>query len=129
MSAATDYLEAALLNHVLRNVAYTSPTTVYVGLFTAAPGETGGGTEVSGNGYARQAVTFGAPSGGTCENSAQVTFPAASGGNWGTITHFALFDASTAGNMLIYGALTASKVINDGDVFTFPVGNLDISLA
>lgn len=128
MSAATNFLENALANHVLRNTAYTSPSAVYAALFTAAPGEAGGGTEVSGNAYARQAVTFGAPSDGVCLNSALVTFPTATG-NWGTITHWALFDASTNGNMLVYDDLTSSKTINTDDVFTFPIGNLSVSVA
>jgi len=126
MSAMTDYLENALANHVLRHVAYSSPAAVYVALFTVAPGETGGGTEVSGGGYARQAVTFGAPSNGTVTNSADVTFPVATA-NWGTIVAFAIFDAATAGNMLIYGNLTSSKTVNSGDQFRFPSGQLQIS--
>ena len=127
MAAMTDYLENELIDHVLRNLAYTSPTTVYAALFTAAPGEAGGGTEVSGNAYARTAVTFGAPTAGATDNTADVTFPTASGGNWGTVTHVAIFDASTAGNMLLYGALTASKVVNDGDTFKFNTGDLDVT--
>jgi hypothetical protein len=122
----TDYLENALANHVLRNVAYTSPSAVYVGLFTVAPGETGGGTEVSGGGYARQAVTFGAPSNGTVTNSADVTFPVATA-SWGTIVAFAIFDAASGGNMLIYGSLTSSKSVGSGDQFKFPAGQLQIS--
>ena len=127
MGALTDYLENKLLDHVLRNVAYTPPATVYVGLFTAAPGETGGGTEVSGGGYARQAVSFSAAANGQTSNSADITFPVATA-NWGTITHIALFDAATAGNMLWYGALSASKTIQTGDQFIIKAGNLTCSL-
>ncbi len=127
MGALTGYLEAALLNHVFRNTAYASPATVYVGLFTAAPGETGGGTEVSGGAYARQAATFGAPSGGQVSNSADINFPVATA-NWGTITHIAIFDAVTAGNMLVYGALSASKIIQTGDQFIIKAGSLTVSL-
>lgn len=126
MTAFTDYLENKLLDHVLRNTAYTSPTTVYVALFTAAPGEAGGGTEVSGGGYARQAVTFSAPSAGSTSNSADITFPTATA-DWGTITHFAIFDASTGGNMLYYGQLTSSVTVNSGQQLTIPAGNLTIS--
>jgi len=122
----TDFLENAFLNHTLRNTPYTSPTTVYVGLFTAAPGETGGGTEVAGNSYARQACTFGAPSAGTLSNSADVTFPQATG-NWGTITHFSIFDDVAAGNMLYYGALTTSKVINTGDQLKFATNGITVT--
>lgn len=122
----TDYLENALLNHVLRNVSYTSPATVYVGLFTAAPTDAGGGTEVSGNGYARKAVTFGAPSTpGTVSNSAEVTFDTATPSGWGTITHFGIFDALSGGNLLRWNALSGgSKTIAAGDAPRFPIGAL-----
>lgn len=126
MAAMTDYLENELIDHVLRNAAYTSPTTVYAALFTAAPGEAGGGTEVTGGAYARTAVTFGVPTAGATDNTADVTFPTATA-NWGTITDVAIFDASTAGNMLLYGALTASKVVNNGDTFKFNTGDLDVT--
>jgi hypothetical protein len=125
--AKTDYLEDALLNHVLRNTAYSSPATVYVALYTVAPTDTGGGTEVSGFGYARQAVTFGAPVSGTVSNTGAVTFPAASGGAWGTIVAMGIFDASTSGNLLYYGNLTTPKVVGDGDQISFPNGALTVS--
>ncbi len=122
----SNYLEDAILNHVLRNTALTSPTTVYAALYTAAPSDAGGGTEVSGGGYARQAITFGAPSSGAVSNSADVNFGTASA-NWGTVTHFGVFDASTAGNLLYWAALTASKTVNSGDSAKFAIGDLDIS--
>jgi hypothetical protein len=138
MSQASDYLEDKLLDHVLRNTAFTSPTTVYVGLFTE--GDSAGqntdlleeGTltnEVSGFAYARKAATFSAASGGSITTSGNITFDPASGGNWGTITHIAILDASTAGNILFYGALTTSKTIEDGDTFQITAGNLTVTLA
>lgn len=127
MGAFTDYFENLLLNHTLRAQAWTPPASIYVALFTVAPGEAGGGTEVSGGGYARQAVTFGAASGGACSNSADVTFPVATA-NWGTIVAIALFDAASAGNMLYYGNLSASKTINSGDQLKIPAGQLTVSL-
>lgn len=126
MSAATDYLEDALLNHILRNVAYTSPTTVYAALFTTATTEAGGGTEVAGGGYARQAVTFAVPTGGSTSNSAPVTFGPATAA-WGTVTHFAIMDAVSGGNMLIHNALTTPKTIGVGDTATFATGNLTVT--
>lgn len=135
MTAATDYLEAALLNHVLRNTAYTSPTTVYAGLSTstltdsaddssAVPGEP------SGNGYARQAMAFDAPSGGSCANSATETFGPNTSSPWGTITDAFLADVvSGAGNVLTYGALSASKAVAVDDSFEFAAGNYTVSLA
>lgn len=102
------------------------PTTWYLGLFTAAPGEAGGGTEVSGNGYTREAVTF-TVSGNNASNDAAIEFPTATG-SWGTITHAAVFDASTSGNMIAYASLTASKVIDTGDVLRVPANDLDITL-
>lgn len=122
----TNYLETQLLNHVLRNTAYSSPTTIYVGLFTAAPTETGGGTEVTGGAYTRQSVTFTAPAPDSCENDADVTFAVATG-DWGTIEAFALFDAAAAGNMLYYANLTASRDILTSDQFRFPSGQLVVT--
>lgn len=127
MTAMSDYLENKVLDHILRNTAFTQPSALFVGLFTASPNDTGGGTEASGNGYAREAVTFAAASSGSASNSADIDFGAPSGGTWGTITHWALFDASTSGNMLVYGSLASSKVTADGDQVLFATGDLTIS--
>jgi len=124
----TNYLEDELLDHVLRNAAFSSPTAVYVGLLTADPTEAGLTTnEVTGNAYAREEVTFGAPSSGTCTNSGLVTFTTASGGNWGTVTHFGIFDLVSGGNMLYHNSLTADKTINDGDTATIAIAALSVS--
>ena len=122
----TNFLETEILDHVFAGAAYTAPTTKYIGLFTAAPGETGGGTEVSGNAYARQSMAF-ATSGDTTSNNAAVEFPTATG-SWGTITHVGIFDAATSGNLMVYATLTASKTVASGDVFRVPSGDLDITL-
>jgi hypothetical protein len=128
MAAMSNYLENALINATLRNTTYTSPSTVYVGLFLTDPTDAGTGTEVSGGSYARKAMTFGAPSNGASLNSAAVEFAQATA-NWGTITHFAIFDALTSGNMLYHGALTASKAIETGDVFKFATSSVSVTLA
>lgn len=122
----SNYLETKVLDHVFAGVAYTAPATKYVALYTAAPGETGGGTEVSGTSYARQTVAF-TTSGDTTSNNAAVEFPTA-GSAWGTVTHVGVFDASTGGNLLCYAALSSSKTIDSGDVFRIPSGDLDITL-
>ncbi len=127
MAEMSNYLENAIINAVLRNTSYTSPTTVYVGLYTSDPGEGNTGTEVSGGSYARTAVTFGAPSNGVSTNSAAVTFPTATG-TWGTVTHIGILDASTSGNLLYYTPLDASKTIASGDVFTISTGNLSVTM-
>lgn len=124
--AKTDYLENALLNHVLRNTALTSPTTVYVGLTSTATTDAGGGTELSGNGYARQSVTFGAPSGGSVSNSVEVLFPEATGA-WDEATHFFIADAASSGNRLYHGALDASRTAALGDQIRFAVGALTVT--
>ena len=126
MSQLADYAENKLIEHLVRHVSYTSPTTVYLALFTTATTDAGGGTEVTGGSYARQAITFGAASGGTCLNSVAVSFttmPAT------TVTHAAIMDASTSGNMLMHGALTASKTTGAGDTLTFAIGDLSATLA
>jgi len=122
----SNYLETELLDHVFTNSAYTAPSTLYLALFTSAPGEAGGGTEVSGSGYLRQTAAF-TVSGNEATNSASIEFPTATG-SYGTITHVGVFDASTSGNLLCYAALSTSKAIESGDVFRVPAGDLDITL-
>jgi hypothetical protein len=132
MTAKTNYLEDRVLDRVLRNnadFAYTFPATVYAALFTADPGEAGTLTsEVSGGSYARQSVAFSAISTGTgtTSNASLVTFPTASA-SWGTVTHVGIMDASTAGNMLYFGALTASKTVGSGDVVSIQAAAISVS--
>jgi hypothetical protein len=131
MSSFTDYTENLVLNWLFTTNSATRPTAWYIGLFTAAPSDTGGGTEVSGNGYSRKAtgtMSISGTSPTNCTNSAAIEFDAASGGNWGTVTHVAIFDASTSGNMLGWAQLTTSRTINDGDILRIPAGDLDITL-
>jgi hypothetical protein len=135
MSAASNYLENKVLDHVLTATAYSQPSGRHLALFTntstnaAANLEAGTLTdEVSGGSYARQSVAFAAASNGTSATNATVTFPAASA-NWGTITHVAVMDAATAGNVLFWGAVTTAKTIETGDTFQVTSGNLTVSLA
>jgi len=123
----SDYYENKVIDHMLRNQAFTPPSTVYVGLFTVAPTDAGGGTEVSGGSYARQAVTLAAASAGATQNSADITFPTATA-DWGTIVAAGLFDAASAGNLLAWNNLTASKTVNNGDTFKISAGSLTISV-
>ena len=128
MAEISNFLENELIDHILRNAAYTSPTTVYVALYTSNPTDADSGTEVATGSYARQSVAFSAPSNGATSNSSDITFPTATA-NWGTITHAAIHDASTSGNMLFHSALTASKTVNDGDTFKINATDLDVDLA
>ncbi len=128
MAAMSNYLENALINATLRNTSYTSPAAVYVALFTTDPTDAGTGTEVTGGSYARQAATFTSPSNGSSTLAADVTFPTATG-NWGTVTHFGIYDASTSGNLLYHGALNNSKNIQTGDILRIQVNNLTVTLA
>ena len=134
MSAASDYLEDALLDHVLNSPgsAYSAPSTLYLALFTADTGleanSPSAEISTSGTAYARETVTFGAASSGSCATDATVTFTTATD-NWGTVTHIAVMDAATSGNVLFYGAVTTPKTIETGDTFQVSSGNLTISLA
>jgi hypothetical protein len=128
MAAMSNYLENALINATLRNTSYTTPSTVYVGLYTTDPTDANTGTEVTGGSYARKAATFGAPSNGVSTISSAIEFDQATA-NWGTVTHFGILDASTSGNLLYHGALTASKAIDTGDVFKFATSALTVTLA
>lgn len=125
--AASNYLEQKLLEHTLRNVAYTSPAAVYCALYTVTPDDTGGGTEVTGGAYARIAVTFGAYAAGAVTNSALVDFGTATA-NWGTVVASGIFDAVTAGNLLFYGALLSNKTVASGDGFSYAIGKLTVGL-
>jgi len=118
--------ETTTLTWLLTADAATRPTSWYLALYTAAPSDTGGGTEVSGGSYARKAVSF-TVSGDTASNSAAVEFDVATAA-WGTISHVGVFDASSGGNLIAYAALTASKTIDDGDVLRVPAGDLDITM-
>lgn len=122
----SDYLETKVLDHVFGGTAYTAPSTLYVALFTAAPSDSGGGTEVSGGGYARQTIAF-TTSGDTTSNNAAIEFPTATA-NYGSVTHVGIFDASSAGNLMAHAQLTSAKNIETGDVFRIPSGDLDITL-
>jgi len=130
MSALSDYAEKLVLDWLMTTGAATRPTAWFVALYTAAPSDSGGGTEVTGSGYSRKSVTFNAAStpGGTTSNSNIVSWTAA-GGNYGTVTHVGIFDASTGGNLLWQGGLSTSKTVNDGDTIQFSAGNLTLTLA
>ena len=127
MTAFTNYLENKILDHVFRNTAYTPPAAVYVGLFTAAPGEAGGGTEVSGGSYARELLGAGAAASGVIGNGSDIEFATATA-DWGTVTHIGVFDAVSGGNLLAYAELTQAKVIAEDDTLRLLTGNLTIAV-
>lgn len=144
MSAMSDYLENKIIDWLFRQQAYAPPATLHMGLLTAAPSDTGGGTECSGGSYARVAVASSlvnfagtqsagstvASSGtsGTTSNNVAVTFPAPTG-DWGRATHFAIYDAASAGNLLFWGTLGAAKNINNGDSApSFAAGTLTVQI-
>ncbi len=143
MSALTDYTENKLIDFLLRGQAFTPPTNVYLALFTVAPTDAGGGTEVTGGSYARVtipctstdwcgtqgAATTGASTGtsGTISNNNTLTFPTPTA-NWGTVVGAALMDASSGGNMLIYGPLAANQVVNTGNTVSFAPAALSFQL-
>lgn len=128
MSALSDSLENLLLQHILANTTWTSPTTVYLALYTSATSDSAPGTEVTGSGYARQSITFGSPSSGTIANTNTVTFtvPAA------TITHCAIWShvsSTTTTYYLLHVALSASITTTTGQSISFAAGDITVSLA
>ena len=118
MDNKTHLLENTVINHMLRHTAYVSPVTVYAALFTTAPTKVGGGVEVVGGDYVREAVTFSAPVNGATSNSAPVTFPAAAA-PWGEVKAVAIMTDPVAGDMLYFGTLASSKTVDKGDTVTF----------
>jgi len=142
MAAMSDYLEIELIKHIFRTGTFSKPSVLAIALCTAAPSDSSTGatiTEVSATntGYARVSAnpadgTWAETSGtnGVTSNSSAITFSAATG-DWGTITHVAILDSTTvgAGNVLFHGALSTSKTVTTGDIFSFQAGNLQITLA
>lgn len=124
----SNFLETEILDHVFGAAAYTAPGTMYLALYTTAPGEAGGGTEVStsGTAYARETVAF-TVTGNTASNTAAVEYATATAA-FGTVTHVGVMDALTSGNLMAYATLASSKTISTGDVFRVPAGDLDITL-
>lgn len=144
MSAMSDFLENKLIDQLFRGQSAPTTTTLYVGLLTAAPSDSGGGTEVTGGSYARVAVssslanwagtqsagstTASSGTGGQTSNNAAITFPTPSAG-WGTVTHFGIYDAASGGNLLFWGALSIAKTVNQSDTIVFPAASLSITFA
>lgn len=145
MSALSDFLENRLIDWFLRGQAYTPPATVHIGLFTGAPNDAGGGTEVTGGAYQRASVASSlanwagtqsagstvasSGTGGTTSNNGVVSFPTPTA-NWGVVTHVGVFDAPTGGNLLFHAALTVPKTVNNGDAApTFTAGAFTFTLA
>lgn len=143
MAGKSDYLENKFIDWLLRAQSFTAPANVHVALLTAAPSDSGGGTEVSGGNYSRVQVasslanwagtqsagstTASSGTGGITSNNVTITFPAPSA-LWGLCTHFALYDAASSGNLLYWGPLTVPKTVNASDPApTFPAGTLQIT--
>ena len=129
MSALSDYAENKVLDVLGANATFTAPSNVYLGLSTGSFNDDGSGTEISGNNYARVAVSFGSAASGTISNDAAIEFAAATGSGFGTVSHWGLFDAASSGNLLVHGSFSASKAIASGDVLKIAVGDLDITAA
>ena len=136
MANMSDWLEGQIRAHIFRTATFTKPSALWVGLYTSDPGDASGGTEVSGGSYARVQLnpsdanwTAASSTDGVTNNGAVITYPAPTA-NWGTVTHFAIHTASTAGNRVVYGALSPSRVINSADAAPeFAVGALTVTFA
>ena len=135
MTAMTETIENRVLDEMFGGATFARPAAWCLGLLTAAPGDTTTGTEVStvGTGYSRATspnttAHWNNAASGAKANATTITFPTASGANWGTITHMAFYD-TTASNatMWFYSALTASKVVNVGDVVRFTSGSITLT--
>jgi len=144
MSAMSDYLENSLIDQLFRGQSAPTTSTLYVSLFTAAPNDTGGGTELTGSAYARVAVTSAltawagtqsagsttssSGTGGATSNNTVITFPEPTS-SWGEVVAFGVHDASSGGNLLFHGSLSINKTINQGDTVSFPAGSLAVTFA
>jgi len=134
MAELSDYAENLVLDWLMTTGGATRPTAWHIALTTGTITDAhtgtnlGGSTEISGNGYSRQSATFSAASGGSTDNDALESFTA-SGGNWGTITDFAICDASTVGNSLVFSPLDTSRAVNDGDTLEFAAAAIVVTAA
>lgn len=134
MSQMTDFMEGQVRAHMFRTATWTKPTGLTFPLFTAAPGEAGGGTEVSGGAYAAPSLnpldanwTAASATDGLTDNASAITYPAPTA-NWGVVTHTGVRDQ--AANLMMYGPLTQSKTVNNGDAApSFPIGAFDVTFA
>lgn len=140
----SDYLENKMVDQLFRGQTAPTTSTLYVALLSAAPSDSGGGTELTGGSYARVAVTSSltnwagtqsagsttasSGTGGQTSNNIAITFPTPTA-TWGTATHFGIYDASTGGNLLFHGQLSIAKTINESDTVTFPIGTLSVTFA
>ena len=122
----SNIFETTTLNWLFTATSVTRPTAWYIALYTVAPTDGGGGTEISGNAYVREAAAM-SVTGDNATNTGAIEWPAATG-TWGTIVAVGVFDALSAGNLIAYGNLTVSKTITSGDVFRIPAGDLDITM-
>lgn len=130
MAGFSDYWEAKILDHTTGKTDIGTLPTAYIGLYTAAPTDAGGGTEVSGGSYARKSTPgadWNAASGGSVANAAAITFVQATA-DWGTVTHFGIFDAASGGNLLMWGTVTPNKAVQNGDTARFAAGQLTLTL-
>jgi hypothetical protein len=141
---ASDYLENKLVDHIFRTATFAKPAGIFIALFTVAPTDAGGGTEVAGGSYARVSVppldtNWTATQGGTAgpstgntgltSNAVAITYPSPTA-NWGTVVAFGIFDAAVAGNLLVWDVLTAPRTINSGDgAPLFSIGAMQVTFA
>jgi len=128
MSMST-YLGDALIKHILRKTTFTPPTSVYIALYTTNPTENNTGTEVTSGSYERVQLTggFTVDNSGSAVNSASIVFNNATA-NWGNISYVGITNAATAGSLLFYGAMSASRAVYSGDKFTIPEKYLKVGL-
>jgi len=125
--SASNYLELKLLDHVLGSTSYSQPSAIYVALSTGSFNDDASGTELSGSGYSRKAITFGTASSGSIASNSAVEFDTATG-SWGSVGFFGLYDASSGGNLLYHGAFSSAKTIATGDILKIASGSLTVSL-
>lgn len=131
MAGKSDFLENKILNFLFNGGSFSAPATVYIGLYTSAPTDAGGGTEVSGGSYARAAVAcnttnFPTTTNGSIANNTLITFAQATA-SWGSVVAFGIFDALSGGNLLYWGTVSPAKTVANGDTMSVAIGSLTIA--
>ena len=134
MGSMSNWMELEVLDHISNVGAFTPAGTLWMAIFTVKPTDSSGsGTEVSGTGYTRakfsnSTSTWSVAAAGAIENIAEISFPSAGAGGWGTVTGFAMFTSSNSGNAYYWASLTSSKAVGSGDTAKFATGDIDITL-
>ena len=131
MAYISETVQNALLDELIGSGTFSDAGDFYLALYTDAPTEDGGGTEVTGGSYARVTVDettdFNAATGGSKVNGVDITFPTCTVA-WGTVVAWALHDDVSADSVVAWGLLDEEVAVDTNDVAQFVAGSLVLDI-